>query len=136
MIELTETDIESVRGTLIAELEQLRSKGVRISVDDFGTGYSTLSRLAHLPLDELKIDKSFTAQMLTDERSSVIVNAIIGLAQALDLTIVAEGIESTAQRECLRDLGCQLGQGYLWSQPIPMAAMLSSSDSSTLARSR
>jgi diguanylate cyclase (GGDEF)-like protein len=123
VIELTETDIESVRGTLLGELEQVRSRGVRVSVDDFGTGYSTLSRLAHLPLDELKIDQSFTAQMLTHERSSVIVNAIIGLAQALNLTIVAEGIETTAQRECLRDLGCQLGQGYLWSQPIPMDAM-------------
>ena len=92
-------------------------------MDDFGTGYSTLSRLAHLPLDELKIDQSFTAQMLTDERSAVIVNAIVGLADALELSTVAEGIETTAQQEHLRRLGCQLGQGYLWSRPVPLEDM-------------
>jgi EAL domain-containing protein (putative c-di-GMP-specific phosphodiesterase class I) len=124
VIELTETDLESVRGSLTDELTTLRRAGIRIAVDDFGTGYSTLARLARLPLDELKIDQSFTSTMLTDPRSDAIVNAIIGLARSLDLTIVAEGVETQDHAAHLRDLGCHYGQGYLWSRPQPIATIL------------
>jgi diguanylate cyclase (GGDEF)-like protein len=125
VIELTETDLESVRGSLTGELQALRSAGVRIAVDDFGTGFSTLARLARIPLDELKIDQSFTASMLTDPRSDAIVTAIIGLARALDLAIIAEGVETEAQASHLLSLGCDCGQGYLWSRPKPIGEVLS-----------
>ena len=125
VLELTEADLESVRGSLTAELEDLRGAGVRIAVDDFGTGYSSLSRLVHLPLDELKIDKSFIAAMLTDPRSCAIVNAIVGLADALGLSIVAEGVETEDQAQELRRLGCTRGQGFLWSRPKPIGRLMS-----------
>jgi diguanylate cyclase (GGDEF)-like protein len=124
VIELTETDLESVRGSLTDELTTLRDAGIRIAVDDFGTGFSTLARLARLPLDDLKIDQSFTSTMLTDPRSDAIVNAIIGLARSLDLAIVAEGVETQDHAAHLRDLGCHYGQGYLWSRPQPIATIL------------
>jgi diguanylate cyclase (GGDEF)-like protein len=124
VIELTETDLESTRGSLTTELQTLRSAGVRVAVDDFGTGFSTLARLARLPLDELKIDQSFTASMLTDPRSDAIVQAIIGLASALGLSIVAEGVETQEQAERLHELGCGMGQGYLWSRPQPIEQIL------------
>lgn len=120
VVEITETVLESARESLGAELELIRATGVRISVDDFGTGYSALSRLATLPVDELKIDQSFVAQMLTDDRSQAIVNAIVGLAGALHLRIVAEGVEEPEQAAYLRRLGCQRGQGYLWARPGPV----------------
>jgi diguanylate cyclase (GGDEF)-like protein/PAS domain S-box-containing protein len=121
VVELTETDLESVRGSLLSELEALRDVGVRVAVDDFGTGYSAFSRLAHLPLDDLKIDSSFVAQMLTDERSRTVVVAILGLAQALGLSVVAEGVETADQADALRELGCDRGQGYLWARPMTVA---------------
>ena len=89
-------------------------------MDDFGTGFSTFSRLAHLPVDEIKIDKSFTAEVLTNARSAAVVHAMIELGHALGLRVVAEGVESSAQADHLREAGCDLGQGYLWSEPRPM----------------
>lgn len=124
VLELTEADLESVRGSLTSELEDLRGTGVRIAVDDFGTGYSSLSRLAHLPLDELKIDQSFVAALLTDPRSSAVVDAIVGLAEALGLSIVAEGVETQEQAHELRRLGCARGQGFLWSRPKPIRQLM------------
>jgi diguanylate cyclase (GGDEF)-like protein len=120
VIELTETDLESVGSALPPALERLRQRGIRIAVDDFGTGFSTFSRLAHLPVDEIKIDKSFTAEVLTNARSAAVVHAMIELGHALGLRVVAEGVESSAQADHLREAGCDLGQGYLWSEPRPM----------------
>jgi len=124
VIELTEADLESVRGSLTSELEDLRGAGVRIAVDDFGTGYSTLSRMARLPVDQLKIDMSFVAAMLTDSRSAAIVHAIVGLADALGLSIVAEGVETQEQADELRRIGCAHGQGFLWSRPKPIGLLM------------
>jgi EAL domain-containing protein (putative c-di-GMP-specific phosphodiesterase class I) len=90
---------------------------VRVSIDDFGTGYSSLSRLAELPIDDLKIPKTFIDQ-LADGGANV-VDAILRLAGSLNLTTVAEGIEQVSQAERVRELGCALGQGYLFGRPIP-----------------
>jgi EAL domain-containing protein (putative c-di-GMP-specific phosphodiesterase class I) len=120
VIELTETDLESVGRALPPALERLRSTGIRIAVDDFGTGFSTFARLAHLPVDEIKIDKSFIAEILTDPRSAAVVRAMIELGHSLGLRVVAEGVETTAQADQLRNGGCDMGQGYLWSTPRPI----------------
>ena len=98
-------------------LAQLRALGVRISLDDFGTGYSSLSYLQSLPLDVLKIDRSFVAGIGTDKDKGEIVKLIVGLARTLKLEIVAEGTETEAQVEHLRLLGCQFGQGYYFAKP-------------------
>ena len=98
-------------------LAQLRELGVRISLDDFGTGYSSLSYLQSLPLDVLKIDRSFVAGIGTDKDKGEIVKLILGLARTLKLEIVAEGTETAAQVEYLRLLGCQFGQGYFFARP-------------------
>ncbi len=102
-----------------AVLADLRARGVRISLDDFGTGYSSLSYLQSLPLDTLKIDRSFVAGIGTDEDKGEIVKLIVGLARTLGLEIVAEGTETAAQVEYLRLLGCEFGQGYFFAKPAP-----------------
>lgn len=120
LLELTEHDLEGVRGTLMPELERLRDAGVRLAVDDFGTGYSSFSRLSELPLDELKIDHLFTSRMLHDPRSHEVVTAILRLATSLGLDTVAEGVESPEQVAALVEAGCSHGQGYLWSPAVPI----------------
>jgi EAL domain-containing protein (putative c-di-GMP-specific phosphodiesterase class I) len=100
-----------------AVLAELRALGVRISLDDFGTGYSSLSYLQSLPLDTLKIDRSFVAGIETDEDKGEIIKLIVGLARTLGLEIVAEGTETAAQVEYLCGLGCQFGQGYYFAKP-------------------
>ncbi len=102
-------------------LAELRALGVRISLDDFGTGYSSLSYLQSLPLDTLKIDRSFVAGIGTDEDKGEIIKLIVGLALTLDLEIVAEGTETAAQVDYLRALGCQFGQGYYFAKPAAAA---------------
>jgi predicted signal transduction protein with EAL and GGDEF domain len=102
-------------------LTQLRELGVRISLDDFGTGYSSLSYLQALPLDTLKIDRSFVAGVGTDEDKGEIVKLIVGLARTLGLEIVAEGTETADQVDYLRALGCQFGQGYYFAKPAEAA---------------
>jgi EAL domain-containing protein (putative c-di-GMP-specific phosphodiesterase class I) len=97
----------------------LKAIGVRLSIDDFGTGHSSLSRLQRFPVDTLKIDRSFISAMDGDIESHEIVRIIILLAHNLGLKVVAEGVETQEQMEVLRDLGCELGQGYLWSRPVP-----------------
>ncbi|MEQ7918655.1 EAL domain-containing protein [Xanthomonas sp. WHRI 1810A] len=120
-LEITEgvlvKDIERTRETLSA----LRDLGVGISVDDFGTGYSSLAYLKHLPVDVLKIDKSFVRTMLEDKSDAAIVSTIITLAQSLGLSLVAEGVETEEQALALIALGCNLMQGYLYSRPVPFA---------------
>jgi diguanylate cyclase len=97
----------------------LRALGVRVAIDDFGTGYSPLTYLRHYPIDELKIDKSFVAKLGTETEATAIVTAVTHLAQALNLTTVAEGVESADQRAQLQLIGCELAQGFYWSGPVP-----------------
>ncbi|MGO4998367.1 putative bifunctional diguanylate cyclase/phosphodiesterase [Oceanisphaera sp. W20_SRM_FM3] len=105
------------------QLKQLRALGIEIALDDFGTGYSSFSHLRQLPLNKLKIDKSFVADMVTDLRAYHLVKTIISLAHSLDMSVVAEGIEDAEQADKLQQLGCELGQGYLLAKPMPAAAM-------------
>jgi EAL domain-containing protein (putative c-di-GMP-specific phosphodiesterase class I) len=100
-------------------LEQLRALGVRLVIDDFGTGYSSLAYLPRFSLDVLKIDQSFIAALEDDEGSEAIISAIVGMAWALGLPVIPEGIETCEQLESLRDLGCRIGQGYVFSPPVP-----------------
>jgi EAL domain-containing protein (putative c-di-GMP-specific phosphodiesterase class I) len=126
-VEITETsmvkDVEGVGHTL----RRLRHLGLRIAIDDFGTGYSSLSHLRHLPVDTLKIDKSFVADINRGNRSAAegggaaIVAAVTGLARGLGLDVVAEGVEHPAQLAFLREQGCGSYQGYLASPPVPAA---------------
>jgi EAL domain-containing protein (putative c-di-GMP-specific phosphodiesterase class I) len=105
--------------TSVEMLNELKSTGVRISIDDFGTGYSSLNYLHRFPLDVLKIDRSFVNSANTSSENREIIRTIIYLAQALNLEVVAEGIENIAQLETLRSLGCEYAQGYLFSRPLP-----------------
>ena len=94
--------------------------GVSLSVDDFGTGYSSLAYLRRLPIDEIKIDKSFVLGMGTDLSDLAIVRAIVDLGHSLHLRVVAEGVEEEAARDALRDMGCDQAQGFLISRPMPL----------------
>jgi EAL domain-containing protein (putative c-di-GMP-specific phosphodiesterase class I) len=94
------------------------SSGVRLSIDDFGAGYSSLGRLRTLPVDEFKIDRSFVAE-LAEGGDAPLVDAILAMAASLGLRVVAEGIETETQAEAMRARGCQRGQGYLFSRPVP-----------------
>ena len=106
---------DAVRSAVV--LSELKKLGVRLSIDDFGTGYSSLSRLQRFPVDTLKIDRSFISGMGTDLESHEIVRIIVILAHSLGLKVVAEGIETQEQMDTLKHLGCELGQGYLFSRP-------------------
>jgi EAL domain-containing protein (putative c-di-GMP-specific phosphodiesterase class I) len=99
-----------------AILRELRGLGITIAIDDFGTGYSSLSYLDALPVDIIKIDRSFVARLGIDRASDVVVGSLIDIARKLDMRLVAEGIETTAQASMLCELGCTMGQGYLFSR--------------------
>ena len=102
------------------QLLALRATGVRLAIDDFGTGHSSLSRLAVLPVNTLKVDRSFVRD-IPAVGDAPLVRAMIAMAHSLGLTVVAEGIETERQRDYLTDLGCEHGQGYLFSRPVPAA---------------
>ncbi|HEU5336256.1 MAG TPA: EAL domain-containing protein [Terriglobales bacterium] len=102
-----------------AVMANLKALGVRLSIDDFGTGYSSLSRLQGFPVDSLKIDRSFISRMDTDRQSLEMVRIIVTLAHNFHLRVVAEGVETRGQADQLRELGCELAQGYLYSRPVP-----------------
>jgi len=108
-------DVEST----VTRLEQLKALGVRLAIDDFGTGYSSLAYLQRLSVDKLKIDQSFVRQALDGRHSTAIVRAIIDMARALELEVVAEGIETAAERDFLAGAKCAMGQGYLFARPMP-----------------
>ena len=118
-IEITEGMLHEELAAEVTKLQSLRQAGVRIAIDDFGTGYSSLSRLAKLPIDTLKIDRSFIAQMLNANGGRILVKTIINLARAFRLTTVAEGVESQNQLEFLRRAHCDQSQGYLHCRPVP-----------------
>ncbi len=115
VIEVTESTLDADQPAVIDTLHRLREMGVLIAIDDFGTGYSSLSRLDRLPVDILKIDRTFVAAM--PDGGGPIMQALIGLAHGLNLTTVAEGIETRRQADILRRLGCDKGQGYLFGRP-------------------
>ena len=118
-LEITETAIVADLFRAKVVLERLGAIGLRLSVDDFGTGYSSLAYLKRLPINELKIDRSFITNMTTSEDDAVIVRSIIDLGRNLGLDVVAEGVESAEVWECLERLGCDIAQGYYMSRPIP-----------------
>ena len=111
------------RGRAQRILSRLRDTGITISVDDFGTGYSSLAYLRDLPVDELKLDRSFIFSMADDARAAAIVESTIALAHSLSLRMVAEGVESRAACMELARYGCDLGQGYYLSRPLPAAEL-------------
>jgi diguanylate cyclase (GGDEF)-like protein len=119
-LELTESMLVDDVEDIIIKMTELKSHGLRFSLDDFGTGYSSLSYLKRLPLDQLKIDRSFVRDILSDSNGGAIAQAIISLSRTMGLSVIAEGVETDAQREYLLDLGCQAYQGYLFSRPIPI----------------
>jgi diguanylate cyclase (GGDEF)-like protein/PAS domain S-box-containing protein len=119
-LELTESTLVENVEDMIAKMTALKSHGLSFSVDDFGTGYSSLAYLKRLPLDQLKIDRSFVRDLLVDASSASIAQAIISLSHALGLSVIAEGVESERQLEILADLGCHAYQGYLFSRPVPL----------------
>lgn len=122
-LEVTESLIMASAETATAMLYELKDLGIRLSIDDFGTGYSSLARLHHFPIDELKIDRSFVNSMSSDSGNSEIVEAIIALAQKLNLDVTAEGIETPEQLAKLRELKCKYGQGFFFSRPLDSAAV-------------
>ena len=124
-LEVTETvmigDFERTAATLWA-LEEL---GLTIALDDFGTGYSSIAYLSELPIHVLKIDKRFVHRLGESRSARALIRGVIGLGEAMDIPVVAEGIETNSQLEILRSLGCAMGQGYLLSRPLPLAELLS-----------
>jgi diguanylate cyclase (GGDEF)-like protein/PAS domain S-box-containing protein len=119
-LEITESLLVEDLEETIAIMTELRSHGLRFSLDDFGTGYSSLAYLKRLPLDRLKIDGSFVRDMLADATSRAIAHAIIWLSREMNLPLLAEGVETEDQRDCLAHLGCHAYQGYLFSPPVPL----------------
>ncbi|MDP2826550.1 MAG: EAL domain-containing protein [Sulfuritalea sp.] len=117
-LELTESllvhDVEGI----IVKMTALKAKGVSFSLDDFGTGYSSLSYLKRLPFDQLKIDQSFVSDMLSDPSDVAIARAVVALGQSLGIAVIAEGVETEAQRNCLATNGCHAYQGFLFSRPL------------------
>jgi EAL domain-containing protein (putative c-di-GMP-specific phosphodiesterase class I) len=120
-LELTESTLIQDSEKFIQSLQRLKALGLRIAIDDFGTGYSNLSYLQRFAVDKLKIDQSFVRQLMRGPQDQAIVSAIIQIASSLQLTTTAEGIEDESVRQRLVELGCQQGQGYLFSRPLPVA---------------
>jgi EAL domain-containing protein (putative c-di-GMP-specific phosphodiesterase class I) len=122
-LEITETTLMQQRELALRSLVELRELGVRLSIDDFGTGYSSLSYLSRLPIDVLKIDRSFIAELEASRPAAALVRSIIRIGQTLHLDIVAEGVETDGQCDRLRRLGARFGQGFLFSVPLDRAGI-------------
>ncbi len=118
-LELRESMLMNNVDDVVTKMKELRSHGVRFSLDGFGTGRSSMSHLKHLPWDQLKIDRSFVAEMLADPISGAVAQAIISFSNAMGLSVIAEGVETEEQRAFLAGLGCHSFQGYLFSHPLP-----------------
>ena len=117
-LEITESISSGDIFTIVKNLKELKKYGLKISMDDFGTGFSSLGQLDLFELDKLKIDKIFIDDLMKLSKKQNLVKSIIALAKSLDLQVVAEGIETSEQYHYLKQIGCQQGQGYLFSKPL------------------
>ncbi|MBV8559245.1 MAG: EAL domain-containing protein, partial [Acidimicrobiia bacterium] len=122
-LEITESVLMEDADTAVDALGRLRALGVHLCVDDFGTGYSSLAYLRRFPVDALKVDRSFVAGLGKDPEDSAIVEAVVSMAHSLRLSVVAEGVETDDQLARLRDLGCELAQGFYFAAPVPATAL-------------
>jgi EAL domain-containing protein (putative c-di-GMP-specific phosphodiesterase class I) len=118
-LEITETTVMQDPDRAAVTLRELKALGFQLAIDDFGTGYSSLSYLRQFPVDTLKIDRSFVDGLGADAQNTAIVRSVVALAQALDVSVTGEGIETATQESELRMLGCDGGQGYLFARPLP-----------------
>jgi diguanylate cyclase (GGDEF)-like protein len=118
-LEVTETTIMRDVASACERLEQVKRLGVRVAIDDFGTGYASLSHLQRMPVDVLKVDRSFIAALNDGGQSRELLEAILGVAQALSLSVIAEGIETSAQMSIIQEMGCEMAQGFLMGRPSP-----------------
>ncbi|MER7282491.1 bifunctional diguanylate cyclase/phosphodiesterase [Dactylosporangium sp. NPDC000244] len=121
-LEITESLLLGESDEITSDISRLRAAGVKISIDDFGTGYSSLSYLHRVPVDTLKLDKSFVDTIAVSDKQLALVRGIVQLAAILQMSVVAEGVEAPADDELLRDMGCRFGQGYLYAKPMPEPA--------------
>lgn len=119
-LELTESLVLHNVADTIDKMKALNQQGIHFSMDDFGTGYSSLAYLTRLPIAQLKIDRSFVSNIDCDHNDAMIVQTIIGMAHNLGLAVIAEGVETEAQRACLEHFGCPTYQGYLYGKPMPL----------------
>jgi len=123
VIEITETAVMQHVDEAVARLTELTQLGVRVAIDDFGTGHSSLEYLRRLPVAALKLARPFVRDLETSPSAMALAQGIVGLGHALGLRVVAEGIEEVAQRDRLRGMHCDLGQGYLYARPVPAAQL-------------
>jgi EAL domain-containing protein (putative c-di-GMP-specific phosphodiesterase class I) len=119
-LELTESVLLENVEDIIDKMMALQAQGLSFSLDDFGTGYSSLSYLRRLPLSQLKIDQSFVRNMLNDPNDATIARTIVALGRSMGLAVIAEGVETLAQRDFLAGQGCRAYQGFLYGRPVPM----------------
>jgi EAL domain-containing protein (putative c-di-GMP-specific phosphodiesterase class I) len=124
MLEITESVLMEHAESTVARLYRLKDMGIYLSIDDFGTGYSSMTYLKRFPVAKLKIDQSFIRDILDDSEDMAITGATVQMAHGLRLKVVAEGIETQAQAEYLREHGCDFGQGFLYSRPITLEDLL------------
>ena len=117
-LEITESAVLGDMDLVVERLEQLRSLGVELAIDDFGTGYCSLSYLKNLPVDRMKVDRAFVANIEVDKKSQAILQSIVSLGQAMSLKVLAEGVEIEEQANILRSIGCHEVQGFLYAKPV------------------
>ncbi|OYV98142.1 MAG: hypothetical protein B7X11_06115, partial [Acidobacteria bacterium 37-65-4] len=122
-LELTESVIMENAQYAYDMMVQLRAQDIRLCIDDFGTGYSSMSYLRRYPVDALKIDKSFVSRMEEDEESREIVRSVLQMGKSLKMEVIAEGVETAGQRDVLKRLGCELGQGFFFHRPMEAQAV-------------
>jgi EAL domain-containing protein (putative c-di-GMP-specific phosphodiesterase class I) len=122
-IEVTESTAMADRETGFRALRDLSEEGLQVAIDDFGTGYSSLDQLRRMPVDVIKVDRSFVRAMSEGDSDRELVAAVVGMGRALGLTVIAEGIETDEQAVALRELGCDLGQGFLFARPLSHAQL-------------
>jgi diguanylate cyclase (GGDEF)-like protein/PAS domain S-box-containing protein len=122
-IEVTESTAMADGDSGFRALREFSSEGIRVAIDDFGTGYSSLEQLRRMPVDIVKVDRSFVSGMADDPTDRALVAAVVGMGRALKLAVVAEGVELPEEAEALLELGCHIGQGFLFAKPLPIEAM-------------